>query len=804
MAQNNDGPSNKKRKLDNDEIKSVCDLLSIRFGKLNIGKNQKITLLVDDMRMNAMNITQDQYTHLDQFYFSRNTENIIDMACCKYKQIKSFDIGLDVKTILDRLNIKGSINQYTLNYYKTGDYKASHNHGHRHGLIGTLFLLLPSKYVGGDIYFGDYNIEEDMDKSTLRFIYFNNEMEPSITKVLTGNRLSLIYNVYDHNYHRKIIIVPKKIDTYFDNDYYLKLLGLTIKYCEGKKNILLGYFKHGDNAFNNRLVQDIKSQYDIIKVAISKKLSIREISTVYELKSFTTRGTTTTQIEDNDQTFSDLVDEKFEVRHKLFAENCLLKYTKINLSTEIGYNREWQVNKEYSVEMYTAYLINPKFPDHHTLDVINFDENNKLKTVTHVNGIFDHAQSITSDWTTGKIYWTVFRDRKSSIKVIDKSFKKLKYIIQPNAKTYMGKLLVYPRRNELFFLSGFELWYISNLPHSSASSLFASNIQYIFDFTIDYATDKLYIIESFEGATILKCFDIGTSVRPLNSYDAITSHADSVACFGQPDCTNTRSLQSNQPENSLSALSEREFFNVQYLSKDVNITIIGIEDFTSTSKSYNLYDGMTFDCANDSIYVLKNDLYFTYIAAHYPLDVINFDGNNKLKTVNHVKDIFDRAISITSDWTTGKIYWAVSSDGKFSIKVIDESFKKIKFIIQPSAKPSMRKLLVYPKGDELFFSSGSTSLWYTSNSPNSSANVLFNDKKYNQLILDFTIDYATDKLYVIQVFKGTTVLRRFDIGTSVRPLNPYDGYTIETVHPLTSRLKVAFNNKIYWTSFRRK
>ncbi|KAF7993569.1 hypothetical protein HCN44_010164 [Aphidius gifuensis] len=200
MAQKNDGPSNKKKMLDNDEINNLCDLLSIRVGKLNIGTNQKITLLVDHMKMDAMNITQDEYAHLDQSYFSRNTENIIDMDCCKYKQTKNFDIDLDIETILKTINVKGYIDQCTLNYYKTGDLKASHHHGYRQELKGTLILLLPSECVGGDFCFDDYNAEKDMDKSALRFIYFNNGMEHSVTKVLSGNRLSLVYNVYDPNH----------------------------------------------------------------------------------------------------------------------------------------------------------------------------------------------------------------------------------------------------------------------------------------------------------------------------------------------------------------------------------------------------------------------------------------------------------------------------------------------------------------------------------------------------------------------------------------------------------------------------
>ncbi|KAF7993576.1 hypothetical protein HCN44_010171 [Aphidius gifuensis] len=361
MAQNNDGPSNKKRKLDNDEIKSVCDLLSIRVGKLNIGKNQKITLFVDNMKMDAMNISQDEYAHLDKSYFSRNTENIIDMDCCKYKQTKNFDIDLDIETILKTINIKGNINPYTLNYYKTGDLKASHHHGYRQGLKGTLILLLPSECVGGDYCYDDYNVEKNMDKSTLRFVYFNDGMEHSVTKVSSGNRLSLVYNVYDPNHQRKNVIGSYNTVIYFPDEHYKKLLNYTINYCQGKENILLGYYEHRDAAFNERLRRDIEAKYRVIKVAVEKDSSISQVTRVHALKddlyeddkfSLAERG-------GRKKDFSDLVDEEFAVRHRLFTKHCALKYKKIDLTIEYGYRKRWPIEKHYSVDIYTAYLINP-------------------------------------------------------------------------------------------------------------------------------------------------------------------------------------------------------------------------------------------------------------------------------------------------------------------------------------------------------------------------------------------------------------------------------------------------------------
>ncbi|XP_044007204.1 uncharacterized protein LOC122851805 [Aphidius gifuensis] len=282
----------------------------------------------------------------------------------------------------------------------------------------------------------------------------------------------------------------------------------------------------------------------------------------------------------------------------------------------------------------------------------------------------------------------------------------------------------------------------------------------------------------------------------------IVSFAVFALCFGLPGFTQARSLPSNQPKNFLLVLSEYEFFNVQYSAKDKNIIQIGEEDFTNSSGTENWYHDMTFNCENNSIYLLKSVMFSNLHAERHTLDVINFDENNKLKTVTHVKDIFDHARSIAFDWTTEKIYWTVFSNRQFSMKVIDKSFKKSEYIIQPFTPKSSQsnyKLLVYPKRDELFFSI-ETDLWYTSNSPNSSASLLFKEKEYLH-VFDFAIDYATDKLYIIESFGGNYILKWIDIGTSARPLHANDLNEIEIIPYSTFNLE-AFNNEIYWTSIK--
>ncbi|KAF7993574.1 hypothetical protein HCN44_010169 [Aphidius gifuensis] len=138
------------------------------------------------------------------------------------------------------------------------------------------------------------------------------------------------------------------------------------------------------------------------------------------------------------------------------------------------------------------------------------------------------------------------------------------------------------------------------------------------------------------------------------------------------------------------------------------------------------------------------------------------------------------------------------------MKVIDKSFEKLEYIIQSyySRFALTRKLLVYPKRDELFFPI-EFELWYTPNLPNSSASMLFERSKYNTyvIVFDFAIDYVTDKLYLTEAVGDDNILKSIDIGTSTRPLKEADLTEIAKI-PHYAYNFVAFNNKIYYTSFK--
>ncbi|XP_044009209.1 uncharacterized protein LOC122853051 [Aphidius gifuensis] len=363
MAQSNDEPANKRRKSDSCDIKSLCHLLNIRSGTLDLPDNQQITLTVGSRSMNIMNITPDDYAYLDSnldvAYFGQKDKKVTNTEVRKSKHTKTFSINLNIKAILKTINVEGFIDQYKLNYYKTGDFFLAHRDTNRQGLMGTFILLLPSEYVGGELCFGDYNVEENMDKSTLRFIYFNGELEHSVTKVLSGNRLSLIYNIYDLRYHQNNTITPAAINIYFPDEHYQKLLDYTIKYCEGKQNILLGYYKHRNDVFK-RLLNALESQYEVIQVSVDRESPISTIKTVFTLREgLDDPFGYGDEIDKYEKDFDDIVQDEYDVRHTLFAEHCNLTSDTVTLSKEDGYTGNSPDYKEYEIEHYTAYLINP-------------------------------------------------------------------------------------------------------------------------------------------------------------------------------------------------------------------------------------------------------------------------------------------------------------------------------------------------------------------------------------------------------------------------------------------------------------
>ncbi|KAF7990979.1 hypothetical protein HCN44_000784 [Aphidius gifuensis] len=343
-----------KKKLDSDSVQNLCHLLNIHVGELDINEqNYEVKLSVGSKYIDAMGITEEDYkyleSHLDVTDIQQEDEMTITINTVDLKQTKNFNINIDVEKILKHIDVEGYIDQCKFNYYKTGDFIIPHCDENSLGLIGTLILLLPSNTTGGELCLDNYNVEKFLDKSKIRFVFFYGKMKFSASKITSGNRLLLTYNIYDPMYYKTDVIVPENIDISFPEEPYSKLLDYTIEFCQGKKNILLGYYKH-HHEFNKRLLDDVRDKYNVIGVFINQKSRINSISIVHTLDYRKYLN-----YEDRELYFDDIIGEEYYVEHKLFAKHCDVTSYKINFSVE--YQDLTLIDK---VECYSAYLINPR------------------------------------------------------------------------------------------------------------------------------------------------------------------------------------------------------------------------------------------------------------------------------------------------------------------------------------------------------------------------------------------------------------------------------------------------------------
>ncbi|KAF7992613.1 hypothetical protein HCN44_004957 [Aphidius gifuensis] len=479
-----------------------------------------------------------------------------------------------------------------------------------------------------------------------------------------------------------------------------------------------------------------------------------------------------------------------------------------------------------------------------TLDVVQYNGNN-FKKINQIYDIFDKAESIAIDWNSENIYWTEYNNRNHLIKVTNKFFNETKYL---TSHKYIKNLQVYPNQKEIFFFDYCDFWYYSiSSDKTEPIRLFdETKKDVIQDFTIDYKNDKLcWLTNTFDSKihlSVLSCFNINTSSRPLKTKDIdiiekIENYARSLAIINDKyywrtyennkvqlyvkkinevaveinldrvkldksfffvsfNCPSVPHPRKNPDDSYFLFIDLTEFYTLPYSQN--KLSKIQIKDSSILSNNIPSDNGYnwatTIDCLNKKIYVLK--------ASHgkQMLDEINYKNNNEFEKINQTPNIFENARSIAFDWTTEYIYWVEFNDGKYSIKAIDKFFNNLKYIVTNFADDLyIRKIHVYPKQKELFFSDD-FHIWYCSTSSNSSPNYFFNSPD-NQQIQDFSIDYENDKLcwisYAEYAEDKISKLNCANIGGSHWPVNDNDIDVVYEIKGYALHLAV-FDNTFYW------
>jgi hypothetical protein len=351
----------------------ASDHLRIRSGvldpKIGANKNTVVTLTVNTREIDVFNVTDEDLKYLDSVtetaYYSHKNEKVTDVSVRNSKYTKTFDLNLDLRILTKQMAIgKMLVKPYKLNLYTEGSFFAAHRDTDRPGLMGTLILILPTTYTGGEISFGDFNLEATMPKDKLRFIYFDAGLEHSISTVESGYRITLVYNVL--NPSSKSLIKSNVRFTVVPQQIYQDLLREAIEFCDDKQNILFGQHKYRNDIFY-KLLEDLKKKFPVKDVAVekdkhaycpTKPSDILHVVTVYEINE-PYEDDFQDEYDSEERDLESLAVETYVVEHVLFPLASDLKEHSIQMWRTTGYEGNSPEQTEYQLECYTAFLINP-------------------------------------------------------------------------------------------------------------------------------------------------------------------------------------------------------------------------------------------------------------------------------------------------------------------------------------------------------------------------------------------------------------------------------------------------------------
>ncbi|KAF7992172.1 hypothetical protein HCN44_001497 [Aphidius gifuensis] len=371
------------------------------------------------------------------------------------------------------------------------------------------------------------------------------------------------------------------------------------------------------------------------------------------------------------------------------------------------------------------------------LDVINYNEQNEFQRIHRVYKTFENANSIASDWTTGRLYFSESNDTlKNLIKFTDKTFEDSTILTHFNR--LMSKILVYPKKGIIFFSDFEDFWYTHTIPGSIpiALQLPGSHEKNIIDFAIDYELDKLCWIEKRNNDSVLFCAGIVDSnqsiqleninaivnlprydsknlavfnntfywttneknkkvlyskngedkpVRVINNLESNRKQLSFVFSSNCPysvEDENTTNPNSADQQGNLTNLllyaTKTEFFTLPYPTINLNLTKIAIKDSSNFSE-INKFDDKIADIEKITADCANNNIYILKSIKgdnRKVLDVIHYNNNNEFERTHRVFNMFDKAESISTDRKTRKLYWNEQSLQDILVKHIDEYFKE--------------------------------------------------------------------------------------------------------------------------------
>ena len=157
-------------------------------------------------------------------------------------------IGNIQKQLEKQTNMKLRLELDKINIYQEGGFFKKHSDTPKLNMIGTLLLVLPSEFTGGDFQVGKNTIDfATNSKNSIQWLAFYSDTVHSVDKVLSGNRVTVTYDIFSEAKLDNMEIIPL-IDINPD---------LTVNTVFGKTrmgDMWFGYFcyhKYTDSNTNN-------------------------------------------------------------------------------------------------------------------------------------------------------------------------------------------------------------------------------------------------------------------------------------------------------------------------------------------------------------------------------------------------------------------------------------------------------------------------------------------------------------------------------------------------------------------------
>lgn len=354
-----------------DNLRIRCGVFDPLDSEPNLKGTKKrkrgIKLTVNVREINVYNVTNEDIEYLDSVtevaYFGLDKEKVIDLNVRNSRYTKVFDLNLDLEDIMKKMGVRNVfIKPYKLNLYSKGSFFATHRDSDIPGLVGNLILILPTTYTGGEIKFGDRNLESALAKDELRFIFFDAGLEHSISEVLSGHRITLVYNVFNRDSCSSLL----KSDIRFidvPEDIYKEISSEAIKFCKDKKNVLFGQCKYRNDLFY-KLVEDLKQKYEVIDVVVDREnediSKVRKAYIVMDEEEYSYQCR-----EMNVRKLKDMATDIYAVNHVLFPSVSSLDERSVKASREVGGyvgNEPEYEREDFNIECYAAFLVNPDAP----------------------------------------------------------------------------------------------------------------------------------------------------------------------------------------------------------------------------------------------------------------------------------------------------------------------------------------------------------------------------------------------------------------------------------------------------------